>query len=338
METLFITKQDCENFLKGKIKEKKVYAPIEENQNLFLNLIDENNVENIVYNKFRTVEPLKIFLLPIVEKIVNEIENFDEIILIGIASCDLKGLEILDNVFANGEYKDPNYKRRRENLLIISTDCYQPSDTCFCEIVGTNPYPEKNFDINFSMTTDGFIVEIATEKGNEFIGKDNRFFNATVQQIDNRNVLREKTVKRIKEINEVFNLNNFQEKIKGVYETEKWEKINDIKNCVSCGSCNFNCPSCVCFFLEDTSEKENFEKIKFWDSCLFPGYARMASGATPRPNLHSRYANRLLCKYDYMVSNFNILGCTGCGRCISGCIGKIDKRRVISELVKEVVK
>jgi len=338
METLFITKQDWKNFLKGKIKERRIYAPIEENENLFLNPIDENNVENIAYNKFRTVEPLKIFLFPVVEKIVKEIENFDMPVLIGITSCDLKGLEILDNVFANGEYKDPNYKRRRENLLIISTDCYQPSDTCFCEIVGTNPYPSKNFDINLSVTPEGFIVEIATEKGNEFISKDNRFFNATAQQIESRNVMREKTTKRIKEINEVFHLNNFQEKIKGMYEIEIWEKIDDIKNCVSCGSCNFNCPTCVCFFLEDISEKENFKKIRFWDSCLFPGYARMASGATPRPTLHSRYANRLLCKYDYIVSNFNILGCTGCGRCINGCIGKIDKRKVISELVKEVVK
>jgi len=60
----------------------------------------------------------------------------------------------------------------------------------------------------------------------------------------------------------------------------------------------------------------------------------MASGATPRPTLYDRYANRLLCKYWYMVENFGMVGCTGCGRCIAGCIGKIDKRKVLSEFLK----
>ena len=338
MELLFITKDEWQNFLKGKVKENKIFAPLEINEKLFLSPIDEENIEGIVYNKRRAVEPLKIFLFPIYEKIVDEIENFEEFILMGITSCDLKGLEILDRVFAKGEYKDPNYQKRREKLFIISFDCYQPADTCFCETVGTHPYPEKNYDISLSFTGEGFIIDVGTEKGKNFIGTDKRFFQANQQQIEKREKLREKASTTIKEINKDFHLEEAVKKIKGLYQTEQWEKIEDIKNCVQCGSCTANCPTCVCFFLEDVSEKNHFEKIKVWDSCLFPGYARMASGATPRPTLFDRYANRILCKYDYMVSQFGTFGCTGCGRCIEGCIGKIDKRKVISEIIKEAVK
>lgn len=338
MEALFIVKDEWNNFLKGKVKEQKIYGPLKTNEKLFLSPLNEENVKDIVYGEMRAVEPLKLFLFPLAEKIFREIENFDEIILFGISSCDLRGLEILDNVFKNGDYKDPNYEKRREKLFIISFDCYQPADTCFCEMVGVHPYPDKNFDINLSFIEDGLIVEIGTERGRDFIGTDKRFFQATKQQIETRDNLRKKTSEKIKEINRTFHLDDFTERIKGIYATEEWEKIADIKNCVQCGSCTANCPTCVCFFIEDISEKENFERFKIWDSCLFPGYARMASGATPRPTLYDRYANRLLCKYDYMVSNFGIMGCTGCGRCISGCIGKIDKRKVISQVIKEEVK
>ena len=106
-------------------------------------------------------------------------------------------------------------------------------------------------------------------------------------------------------------------------------------NCVQCGACNASCPTCVCFLLEDFSSRVSFSKAKIWDYCLYQSYAKMASGVSPRSLLWERYANRLLCKYKYMVKNFGIVGCTGCGRCISACPGKIDKRKILEEVVKE---
>lgn len=337
METLYIEIRDWQDFLNGKLKENRIYAPVNNDGIYFYEIIDEKNSEKIVYDKARPVEPIKIFLFPFKEKVVPEIENFEKIIVMGASSCDLRGIEILDKVFKEGEYKDPNYKKRRENITIISFDCKEPYPTCFCSLVGVNPYPEKNFDLNLCKTENGFLVEIGTEKGKDFIGKDARFYQANESQLKNMKEEREKVIKKIEEINKEFDLKN-RENLKEIYNKEYWEKIKDVENCVSCGSCTFNCPTCVCFLLEDTTDKDFFKKIKIWDSCQFPGYARMASGATPRPTLYERFANRYLCKYWYMVENFGISGCTGCGRCISGCIGKIDKRKVMTEILREKVK
>lgn len=333
MERLYISFNEWAEFIKGKLKEKRIYAPIEENNFLFYEILNEENYKNVVYDRARSVEPLKIFLYPFKERILPEIEDIPEVIIMGATSCDLKGLEILDKVFKYGDFVDPNYKKRRENLFIISFDCKKPYDSCFCTLVGVNPYPEKNFDLNLSKIEDGFIVEIGSEKGKDFIGNDNRFYQANESQISKMKEEREKVIEIVNGINKDFDLKDI-EKIEGMYETEYWEKPKDIKNCVSCGSCNFNCPTCVCFLLEDLSDDGNFKKMKIYDACLYPGYARMASGVSPRPTLFDRYANRLLCKYWYMKENFGIIGCTGCGRCISGCLGKIDKRKVLNEILK----
>ncbi len=336
MEKLYINREDWKNFLKGKVKENRIYAPIEDNNFLFYENLNEENFDKVVYDRARPVEPIKIFLYPFKEFVFPEVKNVEKIILMGASSCDLKGLEILDSVFKNGDYKDPNYSRRRENLIIISFDCKKPYDTCFCTLVGVKPYPEKNFDLNLSKIENGFIVEIGSQKGKEFIGNDTRFYQVNDSQVKQMEEHRKKAEEIINEKNSIFEFKNFED-LNGMYHTEYWKKRNDIKNCVSCGSCNFNCPTCVCFLLEDTTDADNFKKVKVWDACLFPGYARMASGVSPRPTLFDRYANRLLCKYWYMKENFGIIGCTGCGRCISGCIGKIDKRKVLTEILKEKI-
>ena len=336
MEKLYINKEEWQGFVKGKLNGKIIYAPFEENNSLFYKIVNEENIEKIVYNRVRTVEPFKIFLFPFKERVLPEIEKLNEIIIMGVTSCDLNGIEILDKVFMKGEFKDPNYKKRRENLFIISFDCENPYDSCFCSLIGVNPYPEKNFDLNLSQIENGFIVEVGSEKGKEFIGNDTRFYNVNEGQLKQLEDKRKKVIEKLKEINREFDFKNL-DNLKGLVEKEYWQKVKDIDNCVSCGSCNFSCPTCVCFLLEDTSNNGDFRKIKVWDSCQFPGYARMASGATPRPTLYERYANRILCKYWYMYENFKIIGCTGCGRCISGCIGDIDKRKVITEVLREKV-
>jgi len=337
MEKLYIKFDEWQNFLNGKLKENKIYAPVENGLIPSYEILNEENFKKIVYDKARTVEPFKIFLYPFKERIVPEVENIDKIVVMGVTACDLKGLEILDRVFKEGDFKDPNYTKRRENIIIISFDCKEPYPTCFCSLVGIKPYPEKNFDLNLCKTENGFVVEIGSEKGRDFIGKDTRFYQASESQIREREEERNKVIRKIEEMNRDFDFKNIED-LKGIYQKEYWEKLKDIENCVSCGSCTFNCPTCVCFLLEDITDVGNFRKVKVWDSCLFPGYARMASGATPRPSLFERYGNRLLCKYWYMMENFGILGCTGCGRCISGCIGKIDKRKVITEILREKVK
>ena len=39
------------------------------------------------------------------------------------------------HVFLEGDFQDPDYKARRDNLLVISGDCTDAKDVCFCTIL-----------------------------------------------------------------------------------------------------------------------------------------------------------------------------------------------------------
>ena len=60
----------------------------------------------------------------------------------------------------------------------------------------------------------------------------------------------------------------------------------------------------------------------------------MAGGANPRKKLMQRFRHRYIHKLDYFKDRYGVYACTGCGRCIDVCMGKIDMRKVISALQK----
>ncbi|HPP66726.1 MAG TPA: 4Fe-4S dicluster domain-containing protein [bacterium] len=290
-----------------------------------------------VFGKVRPIQPLKFFLFPFQERIVPQITEYKkEKIIIGPANCDMYALKVLDNVFLNQEYKDPNYQTRRNNTAIISTDCFHPLSVCFCQILGIKPYPEDGFDLNLSAMEDGFLIDVGSKKGDELLGKKDFFRPAKPDEIEERTKIRSKIRLLVGRHNEKFHLPaDIPENFRGNFNSDIWQHI--WHRCVQCGSCTNICPSCVCFFLEDKSNIQSFIKNKIYDSCLLPGYARMASGLSPRPLLWERYRNRFACKYSYIVSNYGRVGCTGCGRCIAGCPGRIDKRKVLSDIFSKKI-
>ena len=83
---------------------------------------------------------------------------------------------------------------------------------------------------------------------------------------------------------------------------------------------------------KDKVLQKNFEKIRHWDSCQYPGFARVAAGADPLEDHALRFKNRYLCKYVHKPGKFETIACTGCGRCIIACIGGINKNEVIIEV------
>lgn len=337
MDVFWVSRSGWEEFLKQKSSEKTLFAPFDVNDRLCYDRVTPENVSAIVYDRARPVEPFKLFLLPYQEKVSPDLSIFPETAVLGMANCDLLGVEILDKVFAEGQYQDPHYSRRKEHTLRVSFDCQSPYPTCFCEVLANHPFAEKGFDLNLTSLAEDVLLEVGTEKGRSFLADLPGLRKAEEQHLKKRQAVREAACNRVLEINKDYRLENISERIRGLYPAEHWKSIKDVSNCVQCGSCTANCPTCVCFLLEDTGSDILFKKMRVWDSCLYPGYARMAAGASPRPGLFDRYGNRLLCKYWYMVLNFSLKGCTGCGRCISGCIGKIDKRKVLDELLNTAV-
>ena len=328
----YINRTDWEKFLAQISKTYRIYAPQEVAGDLAYQLLAPENVNKTIYGTYRAVQPLKTFFSLPQEKVTESTPQPDKMIVLGVKNCDLKAISVMDKIFLEGDFVDPFYRERRENTLIISSDCYQPKDTCFCALLDNNPFPEGGFDINLSPIDNGFLLEVGSPKGESFIAPIREDLKeATSDLIEKREKKRKEAKEIVIEKNKEFKTGRpFPTVVKEEYASPEWEEA--AKTCVECGACTNICPSCYCFLLVDTKDEDKFPKVKFWDSCQHTGFARVAAGINPRAKLYERLRNRYLCKYEYRPENFGIVACTGCGRCVEACQGKIDKREVIKKL------
>ena len=316
--------------VKALVRTYAVYGPIESTFGIKYSLLDDNNVDKLVYLGARIYPSIKFFLYPVQENVVEEIQPRDTI-LMGVKGCDLRAVATLDSVFLDPDFIDDYYKLRRDNTIIISEDCFKPLDVCFCSCLGDTPFPEKGFDLNLSYLEDKVLIEVGTERGQKVLDEmDIELNEADATQIAERDELRKRVAETILESNKKFNFSeDIYNLLKNNYESEVWKQ--HAETCVSCFACTNVCPSCHCFLLQ---ELKDFAKARVWDSCQSVGYARVAGGANPRKHLFERFRNRYYCKFVYRVERFGLRACVGCGRCIEACHGKIDMREVLTDLAK----
>lgn len=348
MSQFFISSDNFRKFVDGLIKDSRLIAPLEAYDKLYLTEITPENAGNIKLSGFRTVESLKSYIYKITEKVSayfgkDTEPQSEKIVILGVRGCDLEALEILDKVFIEGDFKDPFYSKGREKIIIIGTDCTDCGETCFCSLVEGKPYPTKLYDLNLSPVSNGFIVEVGSEKGQWLINKFRNLFIGTTHGIlDEKENNRKKTENALDDKNKDYKLKiKLSEIHKRNLENHIWSSLT--KDCVECSACNFICPTCTCFLLLDQEKNlpagrhgKSSERYKVWDGCLKAGYAGVAGGANPRGKLYQRLQNRYNCKFDYSFDRLNRLTCVGCGRCIDGCAGKIDMRKIFVELEKQV--
>jgi len=296
------------------------------------------------YFGYRPSHPLKTFLfagrLKVAEYPATEqkelIFSKEPTFIVGAAACDIESLKSLDAVFLQEEFTDIFYRERRNNTFIITEDCTQPRETCFCTLAGQGPYPKAGFDLNLSRVEGGFIIEAGSEKGKKAMSENTSlFYDATEDQLRDRDEKRSKATRAVEEQNKEYELSRSRREILEIQrESDDW--FEHVSTCVECGACLFSCPTCHCFLLYDLeSESGVFQRIKKWDVCSYSGFTRMAGGGSPRSRLMERFRHRYLHKLEYYPQNFGIEACTGCGRCIEGCLGKIDMRKVFKALDTE---
>jgi len=306
--TRFISKERLKEFIKK--LEGEVFIP----QKLEDTFRWQRYPTEFTLEGFRTIFPPKYFFYNPQEVLKEKQTNKRTVI--GIKACDLRGILFLRKVFKEGDFIDPFF---RDDILIISADCTYTEKNCFCTLLNDNPYPEEGYDLNFSELKDGYLVDVGSERGEALVTENEIMFSAVdQQQIIDRDMMRERVKKEIEGKKIEINGNIDEGKI-----------IDYINKCVSCSACTNICPACFCFLLD---EKKDFEKVRYWDSCQYPGYARVAGGANPRKKLDKRFIHRIKCKFEYSPVRFDSRGCFACGRCISACYGKINFKDVLQSL------
>jgi len=238
-----------------------------------------------------------------------------------VRHCDVKGIACLDQVFLDERHIDPQYLEKRENTVIMALMCNEPKDSCFCESMGIDrAHAEKSVaDVQVYDLGDEYAFEIISEKGQKVIDVAKGLLNERAAEIP------QAKAQKIQ-----VNVQGLPEKLAGMFEDEIWNKF--MFKCIGCGTCTFICPTCYCFDINNKIRGEEGVKLRTWDSCMFDEYMMMAGGHNPRPSKKERVRNRFLHKLEYFYENYQMMLCTGCGRCLKKCPMNIDIVKFINQV------
>ena len=341
MSLSFIEKSNLNEILKRLGNSYTLHLQDKYKQDLHFTKYSEEKLKGSCVGEYRAEEPIKSFFSRAKEKVSDyftpEVEGFRSTnVIVGAKSCDLESFKIQDFVFMESEPKEQAYVNKRENSIIISADCTAFKEVCYCLYLGIKPYPEKGFDLNLSPVKHGYVVETGSEKGQKLINVfGNLFREATAEEVQIRDKARAELCEKLNASISRMNLppkDSLYSLVKKGLDNPTWKKWAD--KCVECGACTHSCPTCHCFLLYDAPQETKFIRGRVWDSCQYHGFAVVAGGASPRPRLAQRLRNRYVKKFEFFPDVSKTIACTGCGRCIEACIGKIDMREVFKDLAK----
>lgn len=253
----------------------------------------------------------------------------------GAKACDLAALRVLDAVFRDHEFKEPSWCAARERNLIIAGDCTACAESCFCTLLGQKPWAEEGFDLNLSPAEEGYVVEAGSDRGKALLEEHAGLLReATASRLAARQAAREEVEAALRQQNARWPVQDpLDVTVEKNLKTRIWGRL--AATCVECNACNNVCPTCHCFLLFERKTAEGAARVSQWDSCFHAGYARMAGGSTPRLQLTERFKNHYYHKFVAFPRNWGVTACTGCGRCIDACMGRIDKRECLHRLETE---
>jgi sulfhydrogenase subunit beta (sulfur reductase) len=324
-----IKKEDWHLSLDRLSSSYEVFVPVKDEYSLDYEPFRLQEAERISYNSPKPATPLKNFFLPVRENVTSERTEEKPRIIIGIPNCDIEALMLLDEIYLEESFPDPFYRNRRNRTILISSDCFGINDHCHCLTYGVKPYSTGNADMAIAADGDEIYLRVISSRGEEL-----------ASQLTASSVLTDTSVIQFIEDKHRAVEDMLSSMNKGLPDYKAtgqivlnagngiWEKY--ALKCVSCGACTTICPTCTCFLLID---KPGFEKVKQLDACQYPGFERVAGGEDALFELPHRFRNRYMCKYVWKPQRFNSAACTGCGRCIEACIGKINKNELFMELV-----
>ena len=243
-------------------------------------------------------------------------------VLLGVHTCDLHAIRLLDNVLSR-DYSDAHYLERRQQTVIVGLECLEPCDEhSFCKSMGTLTAHE-GYDLHLTDLGPAYAMDVATEAGEELLSCYGDTREATDADIRCLNeVLSAKWPRFTYRLN--FDAAELLALLSTAYDHPLWDELGE--RCLSCGSCTNVCPTCYCF---DVLDEVNMaltegERLRRWDSCQLDEFARVAGGENFREARSARQRHRFMRKGRYIYEKFGELGCVGCGRCIRTCVANIS--------------
>lgn len=251
------------------------------------------------------------------QTIVPEEEKKGAIIF--LRSCDLHAIERLDQIYLKNGASDFYYARRRNKVKFALMGCEETCASGFCVSMGTNQ--TDAYDFSFKMSKNGILVDCKDETLTSY-------FEAV--KYGELPVVPDFVTENEEDVTLPKNLSNES------FTDEIWEEYGS--RCINCGRCNFVCPTCTCFSMQDIFYKDNKnagERRRVWASCQIDGYTDMAGGHSFRKSNADRTRFKVMHKiYDY-EKRFGYPMCVGCGRCDDVCPEYISFKNLVNRLASK---
>ena len=235
-------------------------------------------------------------------------------ILIFLRSCDLHALKRLDQIYLKNGFEDFYYARVREKAKFVLMGCSESCNTGFCVSIGTNQ--SDNYDLYLKVDGDKVVVDCKCEVLNSYLVKEE-----TVDVVPDYVTENKEKVTLPKNITTA----NYEDEIFKEYGAR----------CIGCGRCNFVCPTCTCFTMQDIFYKDNKkvgERRRVWASCQVNGFTDMAGGHSFRKTQGERFRFKVLHKIKHYGDKNGYQMCVGCGRCDNVCPEYISFSNCINRL------
>ena len=338
MSLWVMDKQAMAPFVTRLMDDYRVVGPVAKGLKFAFAEIEDPADLRLDYNT--TILPPKKYLQPPEERLmtftrsgkplVETVVDAPPTVILGVHTCDLAGLRVLDAAFSQG-FPDAHYLKRRENTLLVGLECLEPCDEhSFCKSMGTVT-ASNGYDLHLTDLGQAYAVDVGTEAGLALLQKYDGARPATEADMQQLNrVLSAKWPRFPYKLE--FDVGELAPLMVNSWDSPLWDQLAEI--CLACGSCTLVCPTCFCFNVYDEVELDlsTGERKRRWDSCQLDEFARVAGGENFREHQSARLRHRFMRKGRYLWEKYGVLGCTGCGRCARSCLAHISPVNVFNDL------
>ncbi|HTY72683.1 MAG TPA: 4Fe-4S dicluster domain-containing protein [Actinomycetes bacterium] len=299
----------------------------------------ERTAESRLFDQAATVSTWKAYLFPSQRTLWRAADDgeptaepLDRVprALIGVRSCDLRALAVLDTVLTGRQYADPDYAERRSRTFVVAVTCAVPGGTCFCVSMGSGPRPDSGYDVALTEILDDeghrFVAEAGTDAGASLLAD----LPSRIAAEEDLAASEAVAARAAASMGRAVDTTDIRDLIYASADDPHWDDV--ASRCLSCGNCTMVCPTCFCVTtVEPTGLAESVSRDRVWDSCFTSGHSLM-HGQPVRASTASRYRQWLTHKFASWQDQFGTSGCVGCGRCVTWCPVGIDVTQELAAL------